>query len=301
MKMRKLLAWLLILCMAVTAFMFVGCNDDDGPDDDDDDEIAEEDLSPTFDGDHKKYKGSFNVLTVGDGAATQSFNIIDLVAENNLGDAAIVKAVRERNQLIEDNFGIKIKRTKVGVNGVEGMKEMAAAANAAVQSESTTYDAFIMPITYNIDLACQGGMLDLYQAPYMDITAKWWNSGVVESMLLAGGAYFIVGDLQTIDKDATYCTLFNEKLLEDANRGLDAGMLYDLVKEGIGTSGGFTMEKRNRFAAEHATPDTNGANMTDPSYDGIGNYGLYTQTEMTRVIIQSAGYLPTKIDLKNVS
>jgi hypothetical protein len=301
MKMRKLLAWLLILCMAVTAFMFVGCNVDDGPEGDDDDEIAEEDLSPTFDGDYKKYKGSFNVLTVGDGAETASFNIVDLVADNNLGDAAIVKAVRERNQLIEENFGIKIKRSKVGINGTQGRADLAAECNTAVQSESNTYDAFIQDIAMQIDLACQGGMLDLYQAPYMDITAKWWNKGVVDSMLLAGGAYFIVGDLQTVDKDATYCTLFNEKLLEDYNKGLDAGVLYDEVKKGIGKPGGFTMEKLNRWAAEHATPDTNGANMTDPSYDGIGNYGLYTQSEMTRVVIQAGGYLPTRINLKNVS
>lgn len=291
MKMRKFLAWLLIFAMAFSTLLFTSCKDDN-PDDDDDD-VPEEDLSPTFDGDVKKYKGSFNILTRTDGTANQYGNVHDMVAENNLGDAAIVKVVRERNQRIEDNFGIKIKRTKAD-------KESDTALNA-VQSDSTTYDAFRITVQAAINLACQGGVMDLYQAPYMDVTADWWDKGITENLLLAGGAYIAIGDILTGDKDSTYLTLFNEKLLEEYGLGYSAESLYALTTQGIGKSGGLTMAKLVQLAAEHATADTNNRLMFEEGYDGIGNYGLYTQSDIAKVILLSAGFTPTKVDSKDIS
>ncbi len=296
MKMRKILALLLVFAIAGSTLAFTSCNGGGGGRDDDY-EVPEEDLSPTFDGDVKTFKGSFNVLTGQDGTATSSFNVVDLVADNNLGDAAIIKCVRERNERIEANFGIKIKRTKQGAdhNGT-----LTAATNA-VQGKSTTYDAFMLPVDKQMTLACGGGMLDLYTQTYIDITADWWDDQVVDNLLLCGGAYLAMGDLQTVDKDATYCVLFNEKLLEDYNKGLSAETLYAEVMQGVGKTGGLTMEDLNRYAQQHATPDLAGHPMYRPEYDGVGNYGLYTQTEMTRVILEAGGFSPTKVNKEELT
>lgn len=290
MKLRKVLSWLLILSMLLTGMLLVSCDDDD--DDDDDDEIDDNDLSPTFDGDHKKWKGSFTVLTQPDGTSTSSFNVVDLVTDNNLGDATIVKAVRDRNELIKANFGVTLKRQKE--------TDAATVAQNAVLSNSITYDAFMLPVKSQISIAVQGGMIDLYHSNYLDLDADWWDSGVVDGMLLGGGAYFATGDLQTVDKEATYCTIFNKKLISDGNVTVDGSIvtsdsLYALAKSGVGKTGGFTMEYLNRAAKALANPDTDGKNMVDPSYTGTGNYGLYTQSEMTTVLMQAAGYTTTKV------
>lgn len=285
MRMKKILSWLLVLSMLLTGMLLVSCDDDD--DDGGDDDIDDNDLSPTYDGEHKTWKGSFTVLTALDGTSTSSFNVVDLVSNDNLGDASIVKAVKERNALIETNFGVKIKREKKTTPQDD--------ASTAVKSDSITYDAFILPISNQVELACQGGMLDLYQAQYMDIEADWWDDGIVKNMLLNGGAYFATGDLQTTDKEASYCTVFNKRLLTEGNVGITDKTLYSLVKEGVGKTGGFTMEYLNGAAKSLANPDTDGKNMVDPSYTGTGNYGLYTQSEMTTVLMQAAGYTTTKI------
>ncbi len=296
MKLKKFLSWLLVISMLLTGGMlFVSCDDDDN--DEDPDDLDENDLSPTWDGEHKKYKGSFTILTGPDGTKTSSFNVLD-IESNSLGDDSISKAVRERNELIEANFGIKIKRQKEGSSTTSN--DAYNKAQSAVQSKSTTYDAFMLPVSSQITLACQGGMLDLYQASYMDITADWWDNGIVEGMLLAGGAYLATGALQTTDKEASYCTVFNKKLITDGNVTVDGSLLtsdslYALVKSGVGKTGGFTMEYLNRAAKALANPDVNGANMVDPQYTGTGNYGLYTQSEMVTVLMQAAGYTSTKV------
>lgn len=284
MNKKRILALLLVLALAVTTVMLAGCNPDDDPDNDT--EVPEEDLSPAFDGEAKRFSGSFVVLTEEDRAGDQAFNIVDLVSDDNLGDSSIVAAVEARNELIRTNFGIRITR--------EASKDANGDAIQAVNSGDDSYDAFMLSVTQGLTLATGGAILDLSQAEYIDLSQEWWDQGITENLLLAGGAYIAVGDLLTVDKDATWCTLFNKQVLEDKNQGLSDEVLYQVVKDGDGQSGGWTMEYLMTQAATNSTEENDSSKeVWRPNYEGPGVYGLFTQKEVATVILQSGGFTPT--------
>ena len=293
MKMRKLITWLLIIATLLTSLMMVSCKGgDDDDDDDDDDELPEEELSPSFDGTTKRYSGNFNVVTETDRNKGQAFNIVDLVETDNLGDSTIIKAVRERNEKIKTNFGVTIKRRQEA-------KAQEFARNQ-IQAEEATYDAFMLGVNAGLTVSCQGGVLDLNEdVEYLDLSQKWWDQGINENLLLARKAYIAVGDLLTVDKDGTWCVLFNKANLVTKQKGLTDQILYDLVKEGDQNTGGWTVDKLMQYASEHYTAenntDTNGF-IYEPSYTGNGMYGFYTQRECTTVLLQASGFTPTILD-----
>lgn len=293
MKMRKLLAWLLIFVMAFSGLVLASCGDDD---DDTDADVPEEDLSPAFDGDVKTYKGKFNILTKVDGTATQYNNVHDIVAEDNLGDEAIKKVVRERNQLIKDNFGVEIVRKKE--------QDVKGVASTAISGKSTTYDAFRFTVRDSLNTALKGGMLDLVNdAPYLDLELDWWDQGIKENLMLANGAYIAIGDLMTGDKDSTFITLFNEKLIADKGNGnITPDKLYAEVMEGVGKPGGLTMAKLMTYAQDFQSGvDANSKLFLEANQTKPGNYGLYTQTQLADVILVGGGFTSTKKDDGEVS
>lgn len=296
MKTKKILSWLLILAMLLTSLLLVSC-DKNKDDDDDDSEIAEEELSPAFDGVHKKYSGNYIVVTESDRNAGQAFNIVDLVESNNLGDTAIVKAVRERNEKIKANFGVTIKRrTETNLPDF---------ASTQIQAGATEYDAYMPGVSGGLSLACKGGVLDLNEdVEYLDLSGEWWDQGIKENLLLARKAYIAVGDVLTVDKDATWCVLFNKVNLSQKRQGLTDQVLYNLVKAGDGQSGGWTADKLNEYAAKHYTQENNtdlNGNITDPTYTGNGMYGLATQKETATVLLQAGGFTPTKLNTAEAS
>ena len=298
MKMRKMLAWLLILAMAFSGLALTSCGDDNDDDDDDDVEVDESELSPSFDGDVKTYKGGkFNILTKNDGTASQYGNVHDIVADGNLGDAAIVKVVRERNQRIQDNFGVEIKR--ITDTAPEDK------AQTAINSKSTTYDAFRFAVAASINVALQGGLLDLQNdAMYLDLKETWWDQGITDNLMLADGVYIAIGDLMTGDKDSTYVTLFNERLLSSKNviptedEQTPSEYLYALTMEGVGQSGGLTMELLMYYAQKSANAPTDASKplWRVENQTLAGNYGFYTQSDMAKVILLAGGFTSTKKD-----
>jgi len=293
MKMRKLITWLLIIATLLTSLMLVGCNPDDSGDDDDDDyELPEEELSPAFDGEAIKFSGNYTVLTRNDRSKGQAFNIVDLVESDNLGDTAIVKAVRERNEKIKSNFGVTIKRRME--------QSVYDVASNQIRAEDATYDAFMITVNSGLRLACGGGVLDLNEdVEYLDLSNKWWDQGVNKNLILARKSYIAIGDVLTVDKDATWCVLFNKSNLVSKQQGLSDQILYDLVRDGDGVQGGWTVERLNAFAAKHYTEENNediNGHIYEQGYTGNGMYGLYTQKEAVTVVLQAAGFTPTVVD-----
>ena len=66
-------------------------------------------LSPAFGGEQLKFDNeTFQVLTKTDGARENGYNVVDLVADDNLGDAVIVDSVLRRNDMLLENFEIKL-------------------------------------------------------------------------------------------------------------------------------------------------------------------------------------------------
>ena len=293
MKKRRMLALLLVFSIVLVTVLLTGCKPGDEGEGEETD-VPEEDLSPAFGGQALRFSGSFTVLTEQDRSEGQAFNIVDLVEKDNLGDSSIVDAVATRNDLIKKNFGVTIKR--------EASNQAYNDALQAVNTGNDSYDAFMLGITNGLQISCGGAMLDLSQADYIDLNQEWWDQGVVENLLLAGSAYIAVGDLLTVDKDGTWCVLFNKDNLSEMNKGLTDEKLYQLVKDGIGKQGGWTLEYLMTQAQNHSKEEFNSDNLIwETDYQGSGKYGIFTQGEATTVLLQAAGYTPTIADQGNLS
>ncbi len=286
-KKRRLLIFLLVFAMAVLPLFVTGCRNND--DDDNVNVNAEDDLPPSFDGKQNIYGGKkFNVLTREDRQANQAWNIVDLVPNEELGDEAITKSVEERNNKIKRYFGVSIARDKVASG------ELAKRATTLCQQMNDDYSVFRLDLKNALTLALTGYLLDLNEERYIDLSQPWWDDGITESLLLYDGAYFGLGDVCTVDDDATWVVLFNKKIFEEQ---YDSQVIYNLVKDGNGKSGGWTIDRMKSYAQEFSREEqTEGIHIYDKNYTGGGRYGLTVQWEVAEALMVANNYTITKLD-----
>jgi hypothetical protein len=256
---------------------FASCKKDD-ENDLGDLEDAEGDLPAAFGDTQKNYSGKkFTVLTHEDRTSNQAFNIVDLVVNEELGDEAINKAVEERNTKIRKYFGVVIERKK----DASYLGAHTVASNVCNQND-TSYSAFRLRVNQALSIALTGKLVDLNQQNYIDLEESYWDQAIINSMLLYGGAYFGLGDICTVDDDASWCVLFNKKVYED-KPGRQASELYDLVKQG-----GWTLDVLGGYAKDYEKHDEN-ANIWATNYSGEGRYGLMTQFSVVPALMVSSG------------
>ena len=288
MNFRKKLALLLALTMLILPLAVTSCGDDTGPTGPIG-EVEDSSLSPAFGGEHLTFDNeSFIVLTRQDRNKGQAFNIIDLVAEDNLGDSTIVDAVEKRNSMIEQNFRVKIVREKTGSSN---NADVANEASSAIEKQDYTYDAFMVPVRSGLTLALNGTLVDYSDAEYIDLSSPWWDQAIINNLVLFGGTYIALGDINIVDNDATWCVLFNKELLETF--GTTDAQLYAKVKEGIDAQGGWTTEYMTQLAKSSYRADENYKNKYETTYSGSGTYGIFLQTQLATVLMHASGNTPT--------
>lgn len=287
MNKRRILSLLLAIIAVVLPMVATGCGEKETNQPDEGLEWNEQYLSPAFGNEHIKFENeSFVVLTKQNTTTANGYNIIDLVADDNLGDTVIIDAVLKRNDQLKNNFDIVIKR--------EQTTDLKNEVSMAIEKQDYSYDAFMVSVTDGLNFALNGTLVDFNDQDYIDFTNPWWDQGIINNLTLLGGAYIALGDINTVDNDASWCTLFNKDILE-AYGTTDAEM-YTMVKDGVGKAGGWTTEQLTVIAKKSYREDPNYANKWEPSYSGAGTYGLCTQKELGYTLIQSAGITPTKID-----
>ena len=289
MKLRKLMAFMLVFAMLIVPIAVTSCSKDEGPDDGGEiKQDVDKMLSPAFGEEHMKFDNEdYIVLTRGDRNKGQAFNIIDVVVDENLGDVTIVDAVQRRNDLIEQNFEVKIKRVATGNTAGDLVNEV----NSAIEKQDYTYDAFQISVENGLKQALKGTCVNFADADYIDLSSPWWDQGVINNLKLFGGTYIALGDINTVDNDGTWCVLFNKELLDTF--GTTDKAMYEMVKSGIGVTGGWTTDAMVTIAKKSYREDPNNTNKWDPSYVGNGTYGIYTQGEIATVLIQASGNTPT--------
>ena len=252
-------------------------------------EVEDGDLPPIFDGEQKNFNGKkYNVLTKLDRSKSQAFNVVDLVAEDNLGDDTIVAAVVERNERLKGFFGVEIARIT--------SQSLVNDANTAINQGDESYDSFMVSVQQGLELALTGALVDFANGvSYIDLTSAWWDTAIVNNLLLDEGAYIALGDINTVDDDCTWLVLFNKGKYTDYTQK-DPSELYNQVLAGNNTNGGWTVEYMKAVASTSYTSDPNVDEKYDTSYSGRGTYGCYLQKEVATVLMQASNNTPTVLN-----
>ncbi|MBE6610568.1 MAG: hypothetical protein E7634_07860, partial [Ruminococcaceae bacterium] len=289
MKKKRLLALLIALAMLLVPLAVTSCKKDTG--DGGGEEIKQDEdkmLSPAFGDELRTFDNEdYIVMAKGDRNKGQAWNTVDLVVDENLGDVTIIDAVQRRNDLIQQNFKVNIKRYSSSTSAADFKAEILS----AIEKQDDTYDAFMPSVENGLSLALNGTLIDFGEADYIDLSSPWWDQGVINNLKLFGGTYIALGDVNTVDNDGTWCVLFNKELLDTF--GTTDKAMYELVKSGIGVTGGWTTDAMVTIAKKSYREDPNNSNKWDPSYVGNGTYGIFTQKEVATVLMQSSGNTPT--------
>ena len=231
---------------------------------------------------------AFVVLTYQDRSEGQAFNVVDLTVDDDF-DASdpIAKAVYERNAMIKQLFNAEIERVEENNASYDSIL-------ANTMSYGTEYSAYMLKIAKSINMAITGDLLDLNsEVSYINLQEDWWDTSTIESLAVKNRAYFALGDINTVDDDATWCVLFN-KYLRERYQGLPN--FYDMVRDGD-----WTVENLKYYASKDITDDNGDSSTQRWQLESDYQYGLYFQDECSTVLLQSSGITPFTKDPKNGS
>ncbi len=286
MNFKKVVSLVLALALGLTPVILTGC-DGDGDKEEEEKVEAITKLPLSFGEELKDFEGmKYNILTRTDRGEGQAFNIVDIGGENNYGDETIVEAVQTRNDRLKAVFNFEVNRVDKQNAGGE--------ADKAINQRDKSYKAFMLGVQEGLKKAKKGALVDFNYTTYLDTSREYWDSAIIENLLLLGGAYIALGDINTVDEDATWCVLFNKELWESIS-GEEASTLYNTVK-----AGNWTVQTMKSFAQEHYIPGESDALKYEVDYAGAGTYGFSSQNSASMVIMQASGNTPTKLDESEV-
>ncbi len=183
------------------------------------------------------------------------WSVKDMYAEA-LNEDPINDSVFNRNKTIEDKYKIEI--SEIAASNATDLAKKSIAAGL------DEYDLIVIPSASQMTLALNGYLYRLDELEYLDPTQPWWDTNSYNSLSVAGAHFVIVGDIQIMDKDATWVMFFNKKMIEDY--GLENP--FDLVKNNQ-----WTIEKQLEMV-KAVTDDTNG----DGNYTKEDTWGMVSTT-----------------------
>lgn len=196
------------------------------------------------------YNGTDFVILI-TGNTENNWQKNDFKADEQTGEV-LNDARYVRNTIVEETYGVKLK-TIEEYGSAKGEGSGYQLVMRGVMAGDTTYDACMINVYDISNLACSGYLYDLNSLPYIDLSKPWWDQKANEDLSILGKMFFTTGDISTADNDATYCILFNKKLVDDYK--LESP--YEIVKAGKWTFDKFTE------MGKHAVADLNGDGVYD--------------------------------------
>ena len=187
-------------------------------------------------------------------------------------------AVLDRNRLVEEKFGIKIKGYATAAG--ESLISMIRIHN---QSQDSEYDIMAPYMDGAVTLAAEGFFHNLKSIPNMRIDGDFWDQRANEDLEIMGKLYFTTGYISILDNECTQCLIFNKNVAKDY---LDGENLYELVK-----SGDWTIDKMIELARK-VTNDTDG--VQGMTYKDT--WGLYVNSSSPTHMFIAAGQRLVKKD-----
>ncbi len=235
MKYTKILAMILVICMALT--MFIACADTE-----DDPKQTQSTQAPGLSGEvtesgyetdkegyelsllpDEKFDDTFHLFTW-ENQLHWEFNATEFTGE------PIYDAVFERKKFLEDSYGIKVVISKA--NGDWDHKDDFVKTVEANQSETgdNAWDAIGCYFASSGAMTVKGFFEDLSNkdyAPYIDLERRWWPDDLLGSAKVNNAVYAITGDITpTFIRNLSVCHV-NLSMFEQFNKDVN---IYQLVE-----------------------------------------------------------------------
>lgn len=127
--------------------------------------------------------------------------------------SAVLNTAAECTRLVEEQLGITVEEeviytwSRYGGDMYKKMQQDALSGGG---------DYLIaMPCTIEAGmLSIEGLLYDLNKVPNIDLSREWWCQAFNEAVTVDGKCYFAIGDIGTVNKDATFFVAFNKKMVE---------------------------------------------------------------------------------------
>ncbi len=161
----------------------------------------------------------------------------------------------QRNQTIEDAFHIEIMEISSSTANADFKK--------AITSGDTAYDVGFLTIPGLFTIAQEGGLVNWYDLPNVNLDAEWWDRSVIEQLTLQNQLYFCTGDISPATNVRVYSLVFNKDLC----RELSLELPYEAVLDGK-----WTIDLFNQYIT-NVNRDINGDGVMD--YDD--RWGYFSQ------------------------
>jgi hypothetical protein len=214
--------------------------------------------------------GDFTILN---GSNTWSiYNALDF---ESLTGETLDDAIYNRNRSLESRYNFNLKVVEYEQNA-----KLVPHLRSVVMAGEDIYDAAYCQTNLIGPLISEDFFLNLHNVPGLQLSEPWWDHAVVSEGTIGenNALYFAASDLQLFGLEGTWCTYFNETMLEDL--GLNAP--YDLVREGK-----WTFDRLWEYMK--AGVDLNGDESFTFNVDGNSIYGMTSSYAFPTACIISSG------------
>ncbi len=189
-----------------------------------------------------------------------TYGELQFVPNEDSNYAKVSDAVGSRNDLIEQNHGLKIE-IYADKAPVAYLRDQQTAGTADFDLVCDSVDNMVQSIPEHLFWSIESEKLS--------IDESWWDRECMDAISIAGKSYFLSGDALITDDDNIYLYLYNKKMY-DENADLHAyGDIYDIVKEGK-----FTLDLFQEMCALVSHADENGEWGFNATYGNLSHsYG----------------------------
>ena len=227
----------------------------------------------------KDYDGAdFTFLIYPRGVAGNSHQFSEFVFFEDEAGEIINDAIGERNRLVEERFGVKIKT--IDSSAVK------ADAQKGILAGDSSFDVSAPYMTDALALAQENLFINLYDIPNMDIENEWWDLAMNRDLSIGGKLYIQSGDILLSTKELGYFLGINMALFEQ----YDIENPYEAVIDGT-----WTTEKIHGIS-QKLTNDLNG----DGVLNELDRFGFTHTPGSAYGMFTAAGAMAASLDKDGV-
>ncbi len=191
-------------------------------------------------------------------------DVIEIYADDLTGET-VADAVYMRNLSVAERLNCTFAYHPEGSNTWDAFP---TAAKSAIIAGTDDYSFFSWNQFSSVALCLENLVMDIMDAPYIDLEKPWWNSEYMDILQIGDQKrFYLMGDICLNALRVTAATFFNQKLYADLFG--DPAELYSLVLDGK-----WTVDKLQELSE---------AGYVDKNGDGKVNVGDQFGTDTTTV------------------